>query len=153
MLLVNVILILCSACLIGIKCNYKGEDNLSLKVLKLLENEVLIPVCPEQLGGLPTPRESSEIVGDGYMVLDGKAKVLTCSGRDVTSNFVRGAEETLKIARIYGIRSAIFKQGSPSCGSGKVYDGTFSKRLVIGDGVTTALLKRNGIKVFSEEEI
>lgn len=124
-----------------------------MKVLKLLGNEILMPVCPEQLGGLQTPRESSEMVGDGYMVLDGRAKVLTFSGRDVTSNFVRGAEETLRIAKLYGIRSAVFKQGSPSCGNGKVYDGTFSKRLVTGDGVTTALLKRNGIKVVSEEEI
>ncbi len=126
---------------------------MNLKVLKLLEHEILIPVCPEQLGGLPTPRESSEIIGDGYMVLDGKAKVVTFSGKDVTSNFVRGAEETLRIAKLYGITSAIFKQGSPSCGNGKVYDGTFSKRLVSGDGVTTALLKRNAIKIVSEEEV
>lgn len=87
------------------------------------------------------------------MVLDDKAKVVTFSGKDVTSNFVRGAEETLRIAKLYGISLAIFKQGSPSCGNGKVYDGTFSKRLVSGDGVTTALLKRNGIKIVSEEEI
>ncbi|MCX8188476.1 MAG: DUF523 domain-containing protein [Nitrososphaeria archaeon] len=146
-------MMLCSACLLGIKCNYRGEDNLNTKVLNLLESEILIPVCPEQLGGLPTPRESSEIVGDGYMVLDGRAKVVTVSGKDVTLNFVRGAVETLRIVKIFGISSAIFKQGSPSCGNGKVYDGTFSKRLVSGDGVTTALLKRNGIKVFSEEEI
>jgi len=144
---------LCSACLIGVKCNYRGEGNVSGKVLKLLERETLIPVCPEQLGGLPTPRENAEIVGDGYMVLEGRGKVITCSGRDVTSNFVRGAEETLKIVKLYGISSAVLKQGSPSCGSGKIYDGTFSGKLVSGDGVTAALLKRNGVRVLSEEEL
>jgi uncharacterized protein YbbK (DUF523 family) len=143
----------CSACLLGIECNYRGGSNLNSRVLKLLDKNILIPVCPEQLGGLPTPRENAEIVGDGYMVLDGRGKVVTCSGKDVTQYFVKGAMETLRIVKLYGIGSAILKQCSPSCGSGKIYDGTFSERLVSGDGVTTALLKRNGVKVFSEEDI
>jgi uncharacterized protein YbbK (DUF523 family) len=146
-------LIICSACLLGIECNYRGGSNLNSRVLKLLDKNILIPVCPEQLGGLPTPRENAEIVGDGYMVLDGRGKVVTCSGKDVTQYFVKGAMETLRIVKLYGIGSAILKQCSPSCGSGKIYDGTFSERLVSGDGVTTALLKRNGVKVFSEEDI
>ncbi|MBC7090692.1 MAG: DUF523 domain-containing protein [Nitrososphaeria archaeon] len=146
-------MILCSACLLGIECNYRGGSNLNSRVLKLLDKNILIPVCPEQLGGLPTPRENAEIIGDGYMVLDGRGKVITFSGKDVTQYFVKGAKETLKIVKLYGIGSAIFKQYSPSCGSGKIYDGTFSKRLVSGDGVTAALLKRNGVKVFSEEDI
>ena len=146
-------MMVCSACLLGIECNYRGESNLNSRVLKLLDKNILIPVCPEQLGGLPTPRENAEIVGDGYMVLDGRGKVVTCSGKDVTQYFVKGAMETLRIVKLYGIGSAILKQCSPSCGSGKIYDGTFSERLVSGDGVTTALLKRNGVKVFSEEDI
>lgn len=146
-------MIICSACLLGIECNYRGGSNLNSRVLKLLDKNILIPVCPEQLGGLPTPRENAEIVGDGYMVLDGRGKVVTCSGKDVTQYFVKGAMETLRIVKLYGIGSAILKQCSPSCGSGKIYDGTFSERLVSGDGVTTALLKRNGVKVFSEEDI
>lgn len=146
-------MIICSACLLGIECNYRGGSNLNSRVLKLLDKNILIPVCPEQLGGLPTPRENAEIIGDGYMVLDGRGKVVTCSGKDVTQYFVKGAMETLRIVKLYGIGSAILKQCSPSCGSGKIYDGTFSERLVSGDGVTTALLKRNGVKVFSEEDI
>jgi len=146
-------LMICSACLLGIECNYRGGSNLNSRILKLLDKNILIPVCPEQLGGLPTPRENAEIVGDGYMVLDGRGKVITCSGKDVTQYFVKGAKETLRIVKLYGIDSAILKQCSPSCGNGKIYDGTFSERLVSGDGVTTALLKRNGVKVFSEEDI
>lgn len=146
-------MILCSACLLGIECNYRGGSNFNSRVLRLLDKNILLPVCPEQLGGLPTPRENAEIIGDGYMVLDGKGKVITFSGKDVTQYFVKGAMETLKIVKLYGIGSAILKQCSPSCGSGKIYDGTFSERLVSGDGVTAALLKRNGVKVFSEEDI
>ncbi|MBW2970595.1 DUF523 domain-containing protein [Candidatus Woesearchaeota archaeon] len=135
---------LCSACLLGIKCKYDGKANSNDKVINLCTSEVLIPVCPEQLGGLSTPREPAEQRGD---------KVITKSGKDVTENFRLGAEMTLEIARLYGIKDAILKQRSPSCGSRKIYDGTFSHTIVKGDGVTAALLKKAGIKVISEEEL
>lgn len=137
-------IILCSACLLGIKCRYDGESKSNKKVLKLAKKEFLIPVCPEQLGGLPTPREPAEQRG---------RKVFTKSRKDVTKSFKRGARQVLKIAKLFGIKEAIFKQRSPSCGCGQIYDGTFSGRIIRGDGVTTALLKRNGIKVVSEEDL
>jgi uncharacterized protein YbbK (DUF523 family) len=135
---------LCSACLLGVNCRYDGRNALNKKVVELLEKETLIPVCPEQLGGLSTPREPAEIVGK---------RVITRSGRDVTENFMRGARETLKIAKLFGVKEAVLKQGSPSCGCGRIYDGTFSGRTVKGDGVTTALLKSHGIKVVTEEDL
>ncbi len=135
---------LCSACLLGIKCRHNGIDALNEKVLMLLKIETLIPVCPEQLGGLPTPREPAEI-RDG--------RVITSSGNDVTENYKRGAEEVLKIAKLFGIKEALLKQGSPSCGCGRIYDGTFSGKFIKGDGITAALLKKHGIKVITEEDL
>lgn len=135
---------LCSACLLGIKCRYDGKSKPDEKVMELSKKEVLIPVCPEQLGGLPTPRENREIRGK---------KVIAKSGRDETKNYKKGAEETLKLAKLFGIKEAILKQRSPSCGCGQIYDGTFSGKLIKGDGVTTALLKKKGIKVISEEDL
>ena len=135
---------LCSACLLGVKCRHDGKNKPSKNVIELAKREFLIPVCPGQLGGLPTPREQAERRGE---------RVLTRSGRDVTKNFRRGAIEVLKLAKLFDIREAIFTQRSPSCGCGQVYDGTFSGRTVKGEGVTTALLKRNGIKVVSEEDL
>lgn len=135
---------LCSACLLGIKCRYDGKDCRNEKVVELLKIELLIPVCPEQLGGLPTPREPAEIFG---------GKVLTKSGRDVTENFIRGARETLKIVKLLGVKEAVLKQGSPSCGCGRIYNGTFSGKTVEGDGITAALLKKHGIKVITEEDL
>jgi len=104
----------------------------------------LIPVCPEQMGGLSTPRETAE---------KKKGKVITKSGKDVTLNFKKGAREVLKIAKLLGIKKAILKQRSSSCGCGKIYDGTFSGKVIKGDGVTAALLKRNKIKVITEEDL
>jgi uncharacterized protein YbbK (DUF523 family) len=145
---------LCSACLLGVKCRYDGRSKPNDKVIVISKKEVLIPICPEQLGGQATPRTDAETVGgDGSAVLDGKAKVMESDCTDVTDAFIRGAEETLRIAKLFGAKSAILKQRSPSCGSGQVYDGKFSKTLVKGDGVTAALLKRNGINVISEEEL
>ena len=135
---------LCSACLLGIDCKWDGKSKPNEKVVELSRREILIPICPEQLGGLPTPREPSEQLGD---------KVTTKSGKDVTEQYSRGANETLKIARFYKIKKAILKQKSPSCGCGKTYDGTFTGKLIDGDGVTTALLKRNGIEVITEENL
>ncbi|GAG32099.1 unnamed protein product [marine sediment metagenome] len=135
---------LCSACLLGIKCRYDGKSKKDKKVIELSKKEALIPVCPEQLGGLATPRESSEIKGD---------KVLTQSGKDIMENLQKGAEEVLKLVKLFGTKEAIFKQRSPSCGCGQIYDGTFSGKIIKEDGVTTALLKKNGIKVISEKEL
>ncbi|MEM2336895.1 MAG: DUF523 domain-containing protein [Candidatus Bathyarchaeia archaeon] len=135
---------LCSACLLGIKCRYDGRDALNEKVIELLKTEILIPVCPEQLGGLPTPREPAEIRDE---------RVITRSGKDVTENFKRGAEEVLKIAKLFDIKEAVLKQGSPSCGCGRIYNGTFSGKTVKGYGITTALLKKHGIKVITEEDL
>ncbi|MFA5393345.1 MAG: DUF523 domain-containing protein [Candidatus Ratteibacteria bacterium] len=133
---------LCSACLLGISCRHDGKSKTNKKIIKLSEKENLIPVCPEQLGGLPTPRKSSEQKG---------SKVITESGRDVTGNFKRGANEVLKVAKLFGVQEAILKQNSPSCGCGKILDGSFSGRIIKGDGVTAVLLKKNGIKVLTED--
>jgi uncharacterized protein YbbK (DUF523 family) len=135
---------LCSACLLGIRCRYDGGDKANEKVLALAKEEILLPVCPEQLGGLSTPREPAEQRGE---------KVFTKSGYDVTENFFRGADEVLRLCKMYNIKEVILKQKSPSCGCGKIFDGTFSNQIIAGDGVTTKLLKENGIKVISEEDL
>lgn len=146
---------LVSACLLGIKCAWDGKDRYrNKKVIELLKNEILIPICPEQLGGLATPREFQEIEkGSGDDVLDGKIRVKNKIDQDVTRQFTRGAKEALKIAGQYNIKKFIAKSRSPSCGCGSIYDGSFSKRLIKGDGVTVALFKRNGIRVISENDI
>jgi len=144
---------LVSACLLGINCKHDGQNNLNEKIMWLAAKEMLIPICPEQLGGLGTPREPMGIIGGGGSeVLDGKARVMNRSGEDVTENLVRGAEEVLKIAKSLGVRDAILKAKSPSCGCGRIHSGTFPDRLVEGDGVTAALLKRNGINLITEDE-
>ncbi|MCX6789777.1 MAG: DUF523 domain-containing protein [Candidatus Gribaldobacteria bacterium] len=145
--------ILCSACLLGVKCRYDGQSKPNEKVLALSKKEILIPVCPEQLGGLPIPRVASETTASGEVVLAGQGKVVTKQGDDVTENFIKGAQEVLKLAKTLDIEEAILKQRSPSCGSCQIYDGSFSKTVVKGDGVTAALLKQNGIKVISEEDL
>jgi uncharacterized protein YbbK (DUF523 family) len=132
--------ILVSACLLGTNCKYSGGNNYSEEVMEYLKDYEIIPICPEQLGGLPTPRPASEIIGD---------KVINNEGTDVTSNYQKGAEETLKIAKLLGIKKALLKAKSPSCGNGKIYDGTFSGTLIDGDGITTKLLKENNIEVIT----
>jgi len=145
---------LISACLCGINCAWNGKSKISPKILELVKSGEFIPVCPEQLGGLSTPRIPQEIQGgSGEDVLAGKCKVINKEGKDVTAQFVRGAEETLKIAKLTGAKKFIAKSKSPSCGCGKIYDGTFSGRIIKGDGETTKLLKKNGIKVISEEDL
>lgn len=133
-----------SACLAGVKCRYNGSDKPCQKVIELVKKEEAIPVCPEQLGGLTTPRAPSEIKGDN---------ILTQDGRDLTTEFERGAHEALKIAQLANCSEAILKSNSPSCGSGKVYDGTFSGNLTNGNGIFAKLLKKNNIKVLTEKEI
>jgi len=133
---------ICSACLLGIKCRYDGKEKKNRKVINHSRKEILIPVCPEQLGGLSTPREPAEQRGK---------KVFTKSGKDVSKNFKKGAEQVLEIAKLYGIKEAILKQRSPSCGNGQIYDGTFSGKTIKGDGVTASLLKKNGINYEREK--
>ena len=135
---------ICSACLLGVKCRYDGKSKPDSKVINLAKKEILIPVCPEQLGGLSTPREPAEQKG---------RKVVTKSGKDVTENFERGAEQVLKLAELFNIKVAILKQRSPSCGCGQIYDGNFSGTIIKGDGVTTSLLKSKGFKVVTEEDL
>ena len=146
---------LVSACLLGIRCAWDGKDRYkNRRVIELLRNEILIPVCPEQLGGLATPREFQEIEkGSGDDVLDGRSRVKNKIGQDVTRQFIGGAKEALRIAKLYNIKEFVAKSKSPSCGCGFIYDGSFSKRLIKADGVTVALFKRNGIKVISENDI
>jgi uncharacterized protein YbbK (DUF523 family) len=145
---------LVSACLLGKHCRYDGSHKLNDAVVALAERQKLIPVCPEELGGLPIPRPPSEITGgDGAGVLAGKARVVTKQGEDVTPCFLKGANEVLKIAQAHNINKAILKTRSPSCGCGEIYDGTFSGKMRAGDGVTTALLKKHGVEVVGEGKV
>ena len=136
--------ILVSACLLGCPCRYDGKSKPNDTVLALMEQHTLIPICPEQMGGLATPRVPAERRGDG---------VFTETGGDVTAQYRRGSEEALRLAKLYGCTHAILKERSPSCGSGQIYDGSFSRTLTDGDGVTAALLKENGITVLGENEV
>ena len=141
-------MILVSACLLGINCKYNGDNNNHEIVKKYLKDKQFILVCPEQLGGLSTPRVPSEILNK-----NGKIIVKSKDGLDVTENFISGAYETLKIAKIYNCKEAILKEGSPSCGCNKIYDGTFSNRKIDGSGITAMILKKEGINIISEKEL
>jgi len=144
---------LVSACLAGINCTFRGKNNLNDKVKKLADSGAAIALCPEVYALLGTPREMVELSGgDGNDVLDGKARAVSSSGRDVTEDLVAGSYKILNMAKKYGIREAMLKSNSPACGAGCIYDGTFSGTLKNGDGVLAALLKRNGIKVSTEKE-
>ena len=136
--------ILVSACLLGCPCRYDGKSKPNDAVLSLMEHHTLIPVCPEQMGGLATPRVPAERKDGG---------VFTEQGGDVTAQYLRGAEEALHLAQLYGCSCAVLKERSPSCGSREIYDGTFSRKLIAGDGVTAELLKANGIAVYGESEV
>ncbi len=136
--------ILVSACLLGINSRYCGGGCLNEDVASLAENHSLIPVCPEQLGGMPTPREPDEI-RDG--------RVYEKNGKDNTDIFQKGADETLRLVMLLKADMAILKQNSPSCGSSMIYDGTFSGKKIPGSGITAALLIKSGIRVISEDEI
>ncbi len=130
-----------SACLIGCKTRYNGETSEIPELEELKKKYHLIPVCPEQLGGLATPRDPSEKCGD---------RVVTVKGADVTAEFKKGAEEVLRLAKMFDCDSALLKERSPSCGFGKIYDGTFSGTIVDGSGVTARLLAANGVRVLGE---
>ncbi|MGV8146132.1 MAG: DUF523 domain-containing protein [Alkaliphilus sp.] len=144
-------MIIVSACLLGVNCKHDGSNNLTQGIKMKFEEEGIIPVCPEQLGGLETPRIPAEILdGTGEDVLDGEARVINRNGEDVSAFFLKGAIETAKIAKKENIKCAILKSNSPSCSSALIYDGTFTAKLVEGAGVTGELLKREGIQVYSE---
>ncbi len=136
--------ILVSACLLGCACRYDGKSKPDARTLALLARHTLIPVCPEQLGGLPTPRIPCERKGE---------RVLRRDGADMTEAYERGAEEVLRLARLYGARAAILKAKSPACGVGTVYDGTFTRTLTEGNGVLAELLLKNGIRILTENDL
>lgn len=133
--------ILVSACLLGVPCRYDGKSVPCEGLIRLAERAQMTPVCPEQLGGLPTPRVPAERRGDA---------VVTRDGQDVTAQYRRGAEEALRLARLMGCTRAILKSKSPSCGCGVIYDGSFSGRLIPGEGMTAQLLREHGIEVTDE---
>ena len=136
--------ILVSACLLGCACRYDGGAKPCAAVRALAAAHTLIPVCPEIYGGLPTPRTPCEIVG---------GRVLAKDGADRTDAYRRGAAEALRIAETLGCRAALLKARSPACGSGEIYDGSFTGRLTAGDGVAAAALKAAGIAVFGEDRL
>jgi uncharacterized protein YbbK (DUF523 family) len=148
--------ILVSSCLAGRPVRYDGAAKpMAGELFQRWRAEGrLVPFCPEVSGGLPVPRPPAEIVGgDGGDVLDGTARILTRTGADVTVEFLRGARLALETAQRSGARLALLKEGSPSCGSHRIYDGTFTGNAAPGTGVTTALLRRSGIRVFSEDDL
>lgn len=142
-------MIIVSKCFTGECCRYDGRSNYDPEIAALVERGEATAVCPEQLGGLPTPRTPAELTGSGELVLCGLASAVARDGRDVTEHFISGAEEALRTAVSHGCTRAILKAKSPSCGVGLIYDGSFSSSLVPGDGVTAALFKRAGIEVES----
>ncbi|HNW83689.1 MAG TPA: DUF523 domain-containing protein [bacterium] len=136
-------MIIISACLAGTPCRWDGIAKPDKRIIEMVKAGKAIPVCPEQLGGLPTPRDPSEIAN---------GRVISKKGTDVTAQFDKGAQIVLRLAKLFECKEAILKSRSPSCGSGKIYDGTFSGNLVSGDGITARLLKDNGITVHTEED-
>ncbi len=139
--------ILVSQCLYGgdpVRYDGKSKAETDPRFLKWKEEGLFIPVCPEVFGGLPIPRVDAQRVGD---------KVITRDGRDVTEEYMRGAYEAVRLAKEYGVLCAIMKEKSPSCGSNKIYDGTFEGSLIDGVGTAVELLKKEGVKVFSEEQL
>ena len=136
---------LISACLLGCACRYDGQRKpLSPLVKSLMERVTLIPVCPEILGGLPTPRPPAEIVGD---------RVMNCEGTDVSAAYKKGASEALSLARLYNAQGIILRDKSPSCGKGEIYDGSFSRRLTSGNGICASLFLEAGIPIYGESEL
>ena len=136
--------ILVSACLLGTPCRYDGKSKPDEQVISLKSKFDLIPVCPEVAGGLHTPRVAAERVDDC---------VITKDRKDVTEEYRKGAQFTLELAKKHGCKVAVLKERSPSCGNGKIYDGTHSRTLTDGNGVTAELLMQNGIRVLGESEI
>ncbi|MDR0978805.1 MAG: DUF523 domain-containing protein [Lachnospiraceae bacterium] len=137
-------MIIVSACLAGINCNYEGGNKGNSKIVEMVNKGQAIPVCPEQLGGLITPRCPAEIKN---------GRLITKNNVDVTAEFQKGAEEVLNICKKYNCKKAILKSKSPSCGCGAIFNGEFTGTLIKGDGITTRLLKENHIEVISSDDI
>ena len=145
---------LISACLCGVNCKYNGLNNYNEICDKLFSSGKAILVCPEQLGGLPTPRIPSEIIGESSNILNNNnGSVIDKNGNDVTPQFVKGAKETLQIAKKLNIKKAILKDGSPSCGVNYIYNGNFNGSKIKGMGITAQLLKESSIDIISELEL
>ena len=136
--------LLISACLLGVNCKYNGKNNYNSQIEELKKKYELVPICPEVMGGLSIPRDPSEIKDD---------KVISKNGNDVTANFLSGAYQALQLVDISNIKIALLKDGSPSCGSSYIYDGTFTKNKITGMGITAKLLKENNITIYNEKEI
>ncbi|EHQ90777.1 DUF523 domain-containing protein [Desulfosporosinus youngiae] len=147
-------MILVSSCLLGLNAKYNGESNAHALIQNYTSLGRFIPVCPEQLGGLPTPRDPVEIInGTGWEVLQGKSSARGEHGDEVSLQFIQGAKEVLKIVGMVSVTAAILKERSPSCGVNYIYNGSFAHRLIPGQGVTAALLKQRDIPIYSEEEL
>jgi uncharacterized protein YbbK (DUF523 family) len=145
--------LLVSACLLGTCCNHQGSHSLRPAVEALRAGYRLVPICPEVVGGLPTPRAAAEITGgNGADVLAGRARVVTGAGEDVTDEYRRGAAAAVELAAAVDARRAVLKARSPSCGANAIYDGTFTRSLTGGAGVTAAALRAAGVEVVSEED-
>ena len=145
---------LISACLCGVNCKYNGLNNLNDKCLELLRKGEALLVCPEQLGGLNTPRIPSETLGNAKDIIElNKGKVINKEGKDVTKEFLKVAKEAWKIAKEANIKKAILKESSPSCGSNFVYDGSFTGNKIKGKGITAYLLEKEGIEIISEKDL
>jgi uncharacterized protein YbbK (DUF523 family) len=145
--------VLVSACLLGLNTRYDGANNYRENIAKLMDRDdvIIVPFCPEQLGGLTTPREPTDLTGDGGDVIKGIARAITHGGEDVTEHLVRGAKESLKLAKLYRADLIILKARSPSCGVKGIYEyGT--RKLMAWDGVTTALLRLSGYRVINDED-
>ncbi|MBV1914799.1 MAG: DUF523 domain-containing protein [Pseudomonadales bacterium] len=148
--------ILISACLIGEKVRYDGKIRADIpkQISVWIDQGIVVPVCPEVGGGMSIPRNPSEICGgDGCDVLSENATVVNTEGKEVTALFLKGAEVALRLCRKHNIKVAVLTESSPSCGSGTIYDGEFSGNKILGVGVTTALLRKNGIKVYSQHQL
>ena len=145
-------MILVSSCLAGLKVRYNGTHCLDDRISDLIKEDQAVAICPELLGGFATPREPAEIIGgDGDDVLNGNAKVIEKSGSNVTDLYIKGAYVTLRKAQEVQATLVVLKENSPSCGSTMIYNGEFEGEKRIGNGVTTALLRKHGIRVISEE--
>ena len=140
-------MILVSACLVGLNTKYNGKNNYNKRIFNLVKAGKAIPLCPEQLGGLSTPRIPTEI-----KYINGKRHIINKNGIDVTKEFEKGAEEVLNLIKKMNIKKAILQSRSPSCGFGKIYDGTFNNKLINGNGVLTELLIANGVEVITIDD-
>ncbi|MEW6711100.1 MAG: DUF523 domain-containing protein [Candidatus Riflebacteria bacterium] len=152
--------ILISSCLLGLKCNYKAEtssawqEGFFASVKKLVDaGACILPICPEQMGGMPTPRVPSELQNTAVEIFEGKGRILNRDGEDVTDCFLKGAREAAYLAQIFSAKAAVLKSKSPSCGIKKIYDGNFAGRLIDGRGMTAQALYDASVRLFDEKDL